>query len=60
MRRYNKELILFSRADLLRSIPSMVDGFKPSQRKVLFSCFKRKLKNDIKAGASNRPLFGST
>ena len=29
----NKELILFSRADLLRSIPSMVDGFKPSQRK---------------------------
>ena len=44
----NKELILFSRADLLRSIPSMVDGFKPSQRKVLFSCFKRKLKSDIK------------
>ena len=26
----------------------MVDGFKPSQRKVLFSCFKRKLKSDIK------------
>ena len=44
----NKELILFSRADLLRSIPSVVDGFKPSQRKVLFSCFKRKLKSDIK------------
>ena len=32
----NKELILFSRADLMRSIPSVVDGFKPSQRKVLF------------------------
>ena len=44
----NKELILFSRADLMRSIPSVVDGFKPSQRKVLFSCFKRKLKSDIK------------
>ena len=44
----NKELILFSRADLLRSIPSVVDGFKPSQRKVLFSCFKRKLRQDIK------------
>ena len=44
----NKELILFSRADLMRSIPSMVDGFKPSQRKVLFSCFKRKLKSDVK------------
>ena len=44
----NKELILFSRADLMRSIPSVVDGFKPSQRKVLFSCFKRKLRSDIK------------
>ena len=44
----NKELILFSRADLMRSIPSVVDGFKPSQRKVLFSCFKRKLRQDIK------------
>ncbi|XP_057870528.2 DNA topoisomerase 2 [Cryptomeria japonica] len=37
----NKELILFSRADLQRSIPSMVDGLKPGQRKILFCCFKR-------------------
>ncbi|CAK4647363.1 unnamed protein product [Aphanomyces euteiches] len=44
----NKELILFSMADNVRSIPSMVDGFKPSQRKVLFSCFKRNLKKEIK------------
>ena len=44
----NKELILFSLADLMRSIPSAIDGFKPSQRKVMFSCFKRKLKSDIK------------
>lgn len=44
----NKELILFSRADNVRSIPSVVDGMKPSQRKVLFSCFKRKLVNEIK------------
>jgi len=29
-------------------VPSMVDGFKPSQRKVLFCAFKKKLKNDIK------------
>lgn len=40
----NKELILFSMADNLRSIPSVVDGFKPSQRKVLFCCFKRNLR----------------
>jgi len=44
----NKELILFSMADNHRSIPSVVDGLKPAQRKVLFSCFKRKLKNEIK------------
>jgi DNA topoisomerase-2 len=44
----NKELILFSLADLMRSIPSAIDGFKPSQRKVMFACFKRKLKSDIK------------
>lgn len=43
-----QELILFSRADLDRSIPSMVDGLKPGQRKILFSCFKRNLKKDIK------------
>ncbi|KAK4056942.1 DNA topoisomerase 2 [Microbotryomycetes sp. JL221] len=46
----NKELILFSMADNIRSIPSVVDGFKPGQRKVLFACFKRKLKNEIKVG----------
>lgn len=44
----NKELILFSMADNQRSIPSVVDGFKPGQRKVLYSCFKRNLKKDMK------------
>jgi len=44
----NKELVLFSIADCARSIPSLVDGFKPGQRKILFSCFKRKLKNEVK------------
>lgn len=44
----DKELILFSIADNVRSIPCAVDGFKPGQRKILFSCFKRKLKREIK------------
>ncbi|KAF8604983.1 DNA topoisomerase II [Ceratobasidium sp. AG-I] len=44
----NRELILFSMADNIRSIPSVVDGLKPGQRKVIFGCFKRKLKNEIK------------
>jgi DNA topoisomerase II len=44
----HKELILFSMADNIRSIPSLVDGLKPGQRKILFSCFKRNLKGEIK------------
>lgn len=44
----NKELILFSNYDNIRSIPSVIDGLKPGQRKILFSCFKRKLKGEIK------------
>ncbi len=44
----NKELVLFSIEDNIRSIPNLVDGFKPSQRKVIFSCIKKKLNNEIK------------
>ena len=44
----NRELILFSIADNARSIPHIMDGFKPSQRKVIFACFKKKLKGEIK------------
>ncbi|KAF9905433.1 DNA topoisomerase 2 [Linnemannia zychae] len=44
----NKELILFSLADNVRSIPSMVDGLKPGQRKVIFGAFKKKMVNELK------------
>jgi len=44
----NKEMIHFSNSDNVRSIPSVIDGLKPSQRKVLYACFKRKLKSEIK------------
>ena len=44
----DKELVHFSHADSVRSIPSMVDGLKPSQRKVLFACLKRNLTREIK------------
>uniref|UniRef100_A0A7N0T385 DNA topoisomerase 2 n=1 Tax=Kalanchoe fedtschenkoi TaxID=63787 RepID=A0A7N0T385_KALFE len=44
----NKELILFSLADLQRSIPSMVDGLKPGQRKILFCSFKRNFVKEAK------------
>ena len=45
---FDQELILFSRADLERSIPSMVDGLKPGQRKIMFCCFKRNIRKDVK------------
>ena len=44
----NKELVLFSMADNVRSIPCVLDGLKPGQRKILYCCFKRNLKNEIK------------
>ncbi|KAH6759755.1 topoisomerase II [Perilla frutescens var. frutescens] len=44
----HKELILFSRADVQRSIPSMVDGLKPGQRKILFCSFKRNFVKEAK------------
>lgn len=44
----NKELILFSVADCARSIPSLCDGLKPGQRKIMFCCFKRKLTSEVK------------
>lgn len=42
------ELIHFSNADNIRSIPHLMDGLKPSQRKILFSCLKRNLRSEIK------------
>ena len=44
----NKELVLFSIEDNIRSIPNLVDGLKPSQRKIIYACIKRNLINDIK------------
>ena len=42
------ELIHFSNADNLRSLPHVMDGLKPSQRKILFCCLKRGLRSEIK------------
>ena len=44
----NKELVLFSIEDNIRSIPNLVDGMKPSQRKIIYSCIKRNLFSEIK------------
>jgi len=44
----NKELIHFSKYDCDRSIPNLMDGQKTSQRKILFSAFKKNLNAEIK------------
>jgi DNA topoisomerase-2 len=42
------ELIHFSNADNIRSLPSLIDGLKPSQRKILFGCLKRGLSTEVR------------
>jgi DNA gyrase/topoisomerase IV subunit B len=44
----NKELIHFSAYDNNRSIPCIMDGLKPSQRKILYGTFKKNIKSEIK------------
>jgi len=44
----NKELIHFSIYDNLRSIPSLCDGLKPSQRKILYYMLKKNKRDLIK------------
>ncbi|RVX73300.1 DNA topoisomerase 2 [Exophiala mesophila] len=56
----NKELILFSMADNIRSIPSVIDGLKPGQRKVMYTCFKRNLKKDMKVAELAGLIGGMT
>jgi DNA topoisomerase-2 len=44
----HKDLIHFSYYNLERSIPSVMDGLKTSQRKILFAAFKRNLTQEIR------------
>lgn len=44
----NKELIHFSNYDNIRSIPQLMDGLKPSQRKILYYMLKNNITKSIK------------
>jgi len=44
----HKDLIHFSNYNLERAIPSMMDGLKVSQRKILYAAFKRNLSAEIR------------
>eukprot|EP00930_Biecheleria_cincta_P021393 TRINITY_DN15877_c0_g1_i1.p1 TRINITY_DN15877_c0_g1~~TRINITY_DN15877_c0_g1_i1.p1 ORF type:complete len:2143 (-),score=530.30 TRINITY_DN15877_c0_g1_i1:185-6613(-) len=44
----NKELVLWAKYDVERAIPSLVDGFKPGQRKVMYGAFLKKMTHEMK------------
>jgi DNA topoisomerase-2 len=44
----HRDLANFSAEDIKRSIPHVVDGLKPSQRKVIYACLKKNLSSDMK------------
>jgi DNA topoisomerase-2 len=44
----SQEMIHFSKYDCERSISNGIDGFKTSQRKIMFTCLERKLTNEVK------------
>ena len=44
----DNELILFSLADCERSLPHLIDGLKPSQRKCFWGMQKKNIKGEIK------------
>ena len=44
----HKEMKHFSKYDCDRSIPNLMDGFKISQRKIIFGAFQKNLKDEIK------------
>jgi DNA topoisomerase-2 len=52
----DKGLILFSNADNIRSIPSFMDGFKPSQRKVVCGFLRRNQVKPIKVSQIVGPI----
>ena len=44
----NNKLVQFSSYDCVRSIPDLVDGLKPSQRKVMYIILKKNITQEIK------------
>ncbi|WBW72278.1 DNA topoisomerase II [Schizosaccharomyces osmophilus] len=56
----NKELIQFSMADNIRSIPSVIDGLKPGQRKIIHYCLKKNLTRQIKVSSLTGYVMSET
>ena len=56
----NDYLVNFSLSDIIRSIPSICDGLKPSQRKVLYTLLKNDYKKEIKVAQLGGAVAEST
>jgi DNA topoisomerase-2 len=56
----NKDLKHFSNSDNVRSIPSLIDGLKPSQRKVIFTAFKRNQTKEVKVAQFSAAVAEAT
>lgn len=57
---FDEEFIQFSMSDNIRSIPSIVDGFKPSQRKIMYTMFKNNYKEKVKVGNFSGDVISKT
>ena len=56
----NHELIHFSWADTYRSIPNLLDGLKPGQRKIIYWCLKHNLKDSLKVAQLSGKIASET
>ena len=54
----HRELILYSMSSNVRAIPSLMDGLKPGQRKILHACFQKNLTKEVKVAQLSGFVMG--
>lgn len=54
----HRELILYSMSSNVRAIPSVMDGLKPGQRKIMHAGFQKKITDEIKVAQLSGHVMG--
>jgi len=54
----NKELIQYSMSSNIRSCPSIMDGLKPGQRKIMHACFQKNINKELKVAQLSGHVMG--